>query len=1173
MIRRSATRFIIAWLVAAFAAAEPKPLLKNSGFEKTITLRGVARTGGKWRGWVLRRGPYMPADWTLSSHFIGSLTILTDGPAEGKRYIRIQAGDVREAHVFQLCPAIKPRSAYRLSLRYRGGPVLLKAYEYTAKGGSPHIETIATGPGTKLDGEWARVEGFYYPFRIAKAAIVAAVATGCTADIDDFRVWAVKPKGSHDARGWLNARDFGASGSDFQTTAKAVAGSNVIEVKDVGDFKAGQWVSVSKCNVRYEDASLYGPKNLYGSRRPLGDALEIRGYDGSQGSWLIYIIEIDSANPLTFRWSDNLVRKRKWNATKVPITRGWQKLSKGVEVKFNKRDLQPGHMITFAARDQLVTQIVKVDGRKLILKDKANRTVSDAIVRHNDTVPLQTAIDIAIRQQRNLFVPNGHYRLFQGLRVRDAEIVIEGESGVNTVMDITEGKGAVFTLYRGFEVTIRNFRIVGHTGLADKPGSFRNSTGYPFWACALKPCQAVRIYATERVLIENVHATRMSAEAFYCQGPRRKGPLDEPPLYTKQLTFLRCSAIDCAANAFNNNDMSENTCVLYCRIDGAGWYAYEGPARFIKLVGNYVRNSGGLRVGNCSSRPEYLNQLGCGQAIIANNVFEGCAGRNGGISLGHGPTQVTVANNLFINFNGAAIRVSGQCARQVDRASLPARNAVITGNIIDLTYRGENPWSRCGIEISASDVIAADNQIYVRGEQQPSVVGIKIVEPARNVTVHDNLIRNCQRGLYAARLQSSVRKVIDARTFLETRLPLVWPMSHCYRGWDILWTSGAAKGRLARLEGYDPKTIAFRLARPQPLHVGDRFEIIPADGANWRIHDNTIADCAEPVVLDAYGADTCVFRNNLVTRGAAKRVKQAILVAGRFKLIGNHIVGFDEPGSAALTLAADRARRGYRLLISDNIFERCAAIVKETEKGLWGRAVKRGNVFIGCPGAPTQAGGRDESSRIEATLVEPPKKPGFIAPRLAAPVRIDGDVSEWPWNDKTRVVEMNRDPGGAPVASPQGWACAAYDDEALYLAMRFRLPRGAKIEAAPGFDAGDGVEVSFQHPGPKHATPILLLWGSAGGTHESSTAMGASPRQADALAKATTYAAKRTSDGWSCEWRIPFAAMGLKASDVKALLFNIGMQCTANAAWIAWTPTGGRLCDVAAAGALVLKRR
>ena len=1155
------------FLALAAGAEEEKSLLKNGGFEEVTQVAGVAEGGGKYGRWTLKGGPHAPAHWTLSSHFGGELSILSERAPEGKQFLRIESGAEREAHVVQPCSEIKSGGYYGVSVRYRGGPVLIKAYEYSEKGGGPHIETIATGRATGHDDEWSRIEGLYYPLRSAKVSIVAAVAAGCVADIDDVRVWQI-PETPPDARGWLNVKDFGASGSAFTTTATTTAGSEEVIVKDVGDFKADQWVSISKCNIRYDRALLCGPGSPYRDKAPLGDAVDIRGYDGSQGSWFVYILEIESADPLTFRWSDDLVQGRKWKATKVPVTRDWQKLSNGLEVKFNKRDLQPGHMIVFDARDQLVTKIEKIDGNKLILRDKANRSVKDVLVRHSDSAALQTAMDLAIKQKRNLFVPNGHYRLTRGIQVCNANIQIEGESGVSTVMDISEGRGAIFALQRGKEVTIRNFRMIGHTGLADKPGSFRTSSGHSYWVCALKSCQAVTIGWTERVLVENCHASRMSAEAFYCHGSCRVTTKSDA--FTKSLTFLRCSATDCAANGFNNNDRAENTCVLYCRIDGVGWHAYEGPGRFIKLVGNYVRNAGPFTIGGCVGRPEYLNEIGAGQAVIANNVFEGCDGGNGGIAVQVCPRQVTIANNLFINYNGPAIRLSSY-SHSGGKTTFPVRNAVITGNIIDLTYHGEKPKSRWGIHVNASDVTVADNQIYVRGEGAPAH-GIKISESARNVTVHDNLIRNCGYGIYTTRQGSTVSKVIDPLSFLDTRLPLVWATSHCYRGWDLVWTSGASKGKVARIDALDPKTTIFKLAKAHDLNAGDHFEIIPADGANWNIHDNTITGCAQPVVFDSYGSNTSFLKNNIITRGTAKDVKQAIQVAGRFNLIGNHICGFDEKDSAALTLSPDPAGRKYRNLVLRNIFERCSTVVKEAGKGLWDGTMKSDNVFISCGDVPDSTSAGSAEQKITPVAIAPPKKPEFLAPKLRAPVKIDGDVSEWPWADKARVATLERGPSGDPISSPKGYACAAYDDSNLYMVMRFELPKGAKLKAERGFDRGDGVEVSFQNADPKHPTPIFLLWGSVGGTHEGSAAMGASAEQAEALRKATVYAAKRTPTGWACEWRIPFSAMGLKAANAKTLFFNMGLSCTAKGSWVVWAPTGGRVCDVANAGKLHLRR-
>ena len=82
---------------------------------------------------------------------------------------------------------------------------------------------------------------------------------------------------------------------------------------------------------------------------------------------------------------------------------------------------------------------------------------------------------------------------------------------------------------------------------------------------------------------------------------------------------------------------------------------------------------------------------------------------------------------------------------------------------------------------------------------------------------------------------------------------------------------------------------------------------------------------------------------------------------------------------------------------------------------------------------------------------------------------------------------------------------------------------------------------------------------------------GAPEEQAEALQRGAAYAAGRIPSGWSCEWRIPFDAMGLKAADVKTLQLNLALSCTANGAWSVWVPTGGRACDVDLAGILILR--
>lgn len=767
------------------------------------------------------------------------------------------------------------------------------------------------------------------------------------------------PEGSN---GWLNVRDAGASGSQFETAATTTAGSNQVTVAAVGDFEVGQQISISRCNIRYLKPRLWGPGEPYSTAQPLGDAVEFRGYDGSGGSWLTFLLEVDGADPVTMRWKGDLAQP--WTGEKVPVMFDWQTLSGGVEVRFKRQAWQPGMLITFAARDQLISTIDQIEGHVLTLADEANRSADDAVVRHTDRQAIQKAIDDAQRTGCNVYFPAGHYRIPGGLRVPNPQgIRLEGAAAGTTVLDISDGEGSCISIGRGTEATIRNFTMIGHTGLAEAPKSFRTSSGYGFWPNSLKGCNAIHLGGTDRVLIENVHARRMASEAFYAQAPTRVAGQPDPEHYQQSLTYLRCSVTDCAANAFNNNDRGENTSLLYCRVDGAGWHAAEMPARFLRVIGCYFRNTGPVTVGDMSHRYEDLNELGCGQAMIRDNVFEGI-GKCGGIAVNHGSSQVVISGNLFINFNGTAIRVSSQTVRPslpwfkpdapLNWGSYPSRSVVVSGNLIDLTCVGGESVERVGIKVDASEVTVADNQVYVRGAADPKVTGLLLSDPALHLTVHDNQLRHCGAGLLTARAGSGVTKVIDETTFLEASLPLEWRYTHQYQGWRILWTKDGQVVGTSTLESYDPTTLQFRLTEPRELQVGDTFDIAPPGPANWDLHDNQITGCLRPVVLSNYGSEVSRFAHNVITRGGASGVAAAVSVAGRFQVVGNQIQGFDEPDSVGLQLLPDRLGQPLPNLYCDNLVSGCGVAVGEAEPGLWQAASRLGNQFLGCGAVPPE---------------------------------------------------------------------------------------------------------------------------------------------------------------------------------------------------------------------------
>jgi len=305
----------------------------------------------------------------------------------------------------------------------------------------------------------------------------------------------------------------------------------------------------------------------------------------------------------------------------------------------------------------------------------------------------------------------------------------------------------------------------------------------------------------------------------------------------------------------NNNDTGENTSVLYCRVENVGAYAYEGPGKFVRCIGNYVRDAaGGFVIGNYDRRAEHLHKLGCGQAMIRDNVLEGTFTGRAGIAVTRGARQVTIANNLFVNFNGKAIRAADANALR-ERSGYPARNIVITGNVVDLTHNGPGARTRSGIAVYFSDVTIANNQVYVRGPADPRVSGVWIRDPAVNVTAHDNLVRNCGYGIRTSRIQARVTKIVDPTTFQQKGLPLGWQTSHGYRGWGLAWVTGDDEvTAVSTLESFDPASLHFRLTEARGLEVGDRFEVFPTHSANWNIHDNAVTGCSQPVVLDSYGS-------------------------------------------------------------------------------------------------------------------------------------------------------------------------------------------------------------------------------------------------------------------------------------------------------------------------------
>lgn len=650
--------------------------------------------------------------------------------------------------------------------------------------------------------------------------------------------------------GYLNAKDFGACGSSFETVGQAQAGSNRITVQDIGDFKVGQELNMFGCLPRCDCLRIFGPRPKHARNRRVEKEVEIRGWDGSNGNHVVYFLDVDPACPEVFRWSDD--QGRTWHDD-VPIDGAWHMLSGGLEVRFDLGyDWAQGWVVAIVMRGSLIARIVGIEGNTLVLDKEATRTCEDRVI-HSDTMALQQAIDTAVAKGYNLWIPAGTYRLSKSLYVNDASsFTMRGANPESTVLDIGLGGigiedegGACIVLKGGEEVKLYDIGMRGAVGFdrRDQAGHMltRGATGV--WGFYFMKCNALGIWSTRRVYVENCHARKMSAECFYSSSKHRT--IDEEPAnYTTSITYMRCSVEDCARNAFNNNDMAENTHIIDCRIRNVGGCTWEGASRYVIMRGCYVRNAGAVALGNVRSRSNQFERLGTGQHMIVDNTFESCCCYpkvTGMISVGAAANQVIIRGNNFINFNSNAILVSGDTGP----SDLPSRNVIISDNCFDMTAEEEPTEPRIAIRITAPDVTVANNQIYVTGNPDDNVTAIRLRDDAQGIIIHDNLMRGCGKGLVMERCVGEIGSVIDDRHFYREQIkswhgnpPTLRRRSHRYRGWHIHWSNGDH----SILEDFDPETQVFTLASPRKMTAGELFELHPYTPEGKILEERSIHD-------------------------------------------------------------------------------------------------------------------------------------------------------------------------------------------------------------------------------------------------------------------------------------------------------------------------------------------
>ena len=147
---------------AAATAADVKSASVENGSFEEIRRLAVPPQANAIGQWILKSGLQAPVAWRPSPSFPGELEVRTGDAADGERFLHVAAGPRRAAHLAQPCPGLRRGLAYEVSLRYRGGPVELKVYEYDGKGKLKSDRAFARGEPTPLRrGPWLALRGVY----------------------------------------------------------------------------------------------------------------------------------------------------------------------------------------------------------------------------------------------------------------------------------------------------------------------------------------------------------------------------------------------------------------------------------------------------------------------------------------------------------------------------------------------------------------------------------------------------------------------------------------------------------------------------------------------------------------------------------------------------------------------------------------------------------------------------------------------------------------------------------------------------------------------------------------------------------------------------------------------------------------------------------------------------
>lgn len=273
--------------------------------------------------------------------------------------------------------------------------------------------------------------------------------------------------------------------------------------------------------------------------------------------------------------------------------------------------------------------------------------------------------------------------------------------------------------------------------------------------------------------------------------------------------------------------------------------------------------------------------------------------------------------------------------------------------------------------------------------------------------------------------------------------------------------------------------------------------------------------------------------------------------------------GFDTHSVVADPLFVDAAKDDYRLKPNSPALKLGFEPIPIGQIGPYRDPLRATWPIVEAPGVR-------EVPLVETRVQLPAKtvrtQPQLTAPTMAAPT-IDGVAAagEWPsWQT------VKQHPDGSAIKTAPCRLSVGHDAQNLYVAVSVPLAKMEAMKLGERWNESDAAEVCFQDLSGAKPGPVFVIHGFATSKHESVTEAGATPAAAQALGKATTFAARVAGGQWTGEWQIPLTAAGISYRPGVKLGFNVGIHRSEANEWIQWCGSGSTW-TLSQAGVLVLE--